>query len=597
MTGATTPAAAAVAPKDRAATHAYLLASNAWTEAQLANLAQSSAAMEATASRIADECPGVLTGAPPPEEKIGSFKLGTLVRQSGRVIGEHQRESSQRSELQLELTIALSDSQIGPDRAAAEAFSSAVKPLRWSSPIITALVQIIASESQGELGVPTPNVCADMSSWVSSGYKTLSAGSKAFGAQTAALVKQAFELFALALSGALPSSPNFLSKYENAPDRALAHHTEALDARLQKASKAQSEVLKRLERTVGLPAPKTFKPLFPRKKPKTIARGRTAAGTNFVVLATPPSKKLRNARCTTEVSITESSRPTGGLLSILSGGSPERCLSRSHVTPDPSVNCNAGLLTVEASLLPGARSVRLRLSDGRTITSPAIIVPARLGGPAGLYYQVVRGPSPIPVSLTEFDGSGNTLTVLKLPRVVECTKRLIKFFPGGNVRLVHGSVRQGPSFTIRAEHFRELGQAHFELKFEVSNEEEGFLGLGAGGAGAALEEGIGSQRGGAETFEAHSSTGCKPQPYAIVYGLLKNPHDTVLAQVSGNLVPLKEVAIPARMHAGGVLAYGVFTPLPTALVTRNASGKTISTVNLSGAAQTTTETCEGEAEG
>ena len=47
---------------------------------------------------------------------------------------------------------------------------------------------------------------------------------------------------------------------------------------------------------------------------------------------------------------------------------------------------------VEARLRAAARTVRLQLSDGRTITSAAIRVPKRLGGPAGLYYQACADP-------------------------------------------------------------------------------------------------------------------------------------------------------------------------------------------------------------
>lgn len=89
-------------------------------------------------------------------------------------------------------------------------------------------------------------------------------------------------------------------------------------------------------------------------------------------------------------------------------------------------------------------SVRLRLGDNRTITSKAIGVPRRLGGPAGLYYQVVRGPSPIPVSLMELDAHGKTLAVLKLPAVVECTKKEKDYVSGGIVDLAQGSLGRDP---------------------------------------------------------------------------------------------------------------------------------------------------------
>jgi hypothetical protein len=273
------------------------------------------------------------------------------------------------------------------------------------------------------------------------------------------------------------------------------------------------------------------------------------------------------------------------------------------------VQCNSGLLTVEANLLPATRSVRLLLSNQHTLTSPAVRVPSRLGGPAGIYYQVVRGPSPIPISLTELDAHGNTLTVLKLPPVVECTKNPIKYARGGIVRLIHESLPRGPSFTIRAERFRKLGATYFELKAEVSEqrlfstggeigslfgtESESEPGPPPGVLGHAIRVG-GFGEGG--TFAPHTSGGCEPQPYAIVYGLLKVPRDVVLARVSGKLVPLRKLAIPARLHAGGVLAYGAFSPLPSELLVRSPAGKVIASEDRSGAAKADTETCEGEAE-
>ncbi len=53
--------------------------------------------------------------------------------------------------------------------------------------------------------------------------------------------------------------------------------------------------------------------------------------------------------------------------------------------------------------------MRLRLSNGRRITSRVAFVPASFGGPAGFYYQSVRGPTPFPVSLTEFEAGGKVV--------------------------------------------------------------------------------------------------------------------------------------------------------------------------------------------
>ncbi len=582
-----------MSPENAAATRAYLLAAVSFEETELANLPQEIALREAVAAGISGECAGILTNAPPHEEVLG-FGLvgsGSHPAPSPRAEGERHRQSRQLGELKLELSLALADQRTQPDREADQAFIHALTPLKWSNPEITLLIHLIVEGAQEELDFPAPAVCADMKTWVTSGYRTLSPASKELASRSEAILKRTFELIALIPQTDIKASPNIFARYEDAADRALARRSEALTAQLKKGNGTQADDLKRLEATVGLPPAKAPKVEPPKRKPVVIGRGRTAAGGSFVARVEPRTRAQRALGCVF-VTITEPSRRRSeGLIELLSGEGTDRCLSRSHVDPEPAVHCNSGLLTVEANLLPSTRSVRLLLSDERTVTSPAILLPARLGGPAGLYYQVVRGPSPIPVSLTELDAEGRTLTVLKLPAVVECTKHPVKYFPGGIVHLAHGSLPQGPSFTIRGEGYRKLGADHFELKLTVSNEEMLF----GGGGGDLLEAGVAIPNG-RQVFEPQGSTGCLHQPYAIVYGLLKAPRDTVLARVSGTLVPLRKVAIPARLHAGGVLVYGAFTPMPTELLVRNASGRTVDRRDLSQAAKSETETCEGEAE-
>jgi hypothetical protein len=582
------PASVAATTQNTAATHTYLLAMNSFEETELANQAQEIAAREAMSTRISSECPGILTNAPPHEEVFGLGLAGPGGHSapSPRAEGERHRQSRQLGDLKLELSFALLASRSQPDREATAALIHALTPLKWSNPKITFLLRFIVELLKEELNLPSPPVCADMKSWVESGYKMLSAASKESASRSEALLKLSFELIAVGQAGVRPF-PEDLARYENAPDRALARHVETIAVGLRKTTDAQAAILKRLEASVGLPAAKAPKVKLPKRKPVVVARGKTAAGGSFVARAEPPQRPLD---CIF-VTITEPSRPSEGLGALLSGEGTSRCLSRSRVAANPAVHCNAGLLTVEANLLQKTRSARLLLSNGATIDSPAIRVPAHAGGPAGLYYQVVRGPSPIPVSLTELDARGRTLSVLKLPAVVECTKHPVKYFPGGIVRLVHESPPQAPAFTIRAERYRKLGTVHFELKFEASNEELLF----GGGNGGSFEGDVTDPRGW-QAFQPQASSGCQPQPYAIVYGLLKVPSDTVLARVSGKLVPLRNVTIPAHLHAGSVLAYGVFSPLPTELLIRDASGKTIDSASLAEAAKSDTETCEGEAE-
>jgi hypothetical protein len=591
------PDSIAAASQNATATHAYLTAMNIFVEAELASQAQDIATTEATAARVSGECPGVLTGAPPHEEasKVRIVSVPSQLAPSARAQGERSRQSRQLEDLKLELAFAL-DGRTQPEREAAAALVHTLSLLTWSNPRITFLVHLTGEILQEELDLPAAPVCADMRAWVASGYRTLSPVSKEVASHSEALLKRSFELIGLATQTSIQPLSESLLPYENASDEALAHHTQALTEQLRKGDETEATARRGMEETVGLPTSRSEARAAekrPTRKPVVIARGRTAAGGRFVAKAEPSSHP--GFGCAVFVTITEASRPSVGLLGLLSGEGTGRCLSRSHVEPEPAVHCNSGRLTVEADLPPAARSVRLMLSDGATITTPAILVPARLGGPVGLYYQVVRGPSPIPVSLTELDAQGNTLTTLKLPAVVECTKHPVKYFPGGIVQLVRESPPQIPAFTIRGERYRKLGAVHFELKLEVSNEGSLF----GGGGESFIPEGElipGESERARRMFTPRASSGCLPQPYAIVYGVLRARGDTVLARVSGELVPLREVPIPAHLHAGGVLVYGAFSPLPTELLLRDAHGTTIGREDLAQNADSVTETCEGEAE-
>jgi hypothetical protein len=321
------------------------------------------------------------------------------------------------------------------------------------------------------------------------------------------------------------------------------------------------------EPTVGHPAASSI----------VLGKGRLEAGGSYEVTLTPmPATAGRHQdEC-------ESSHPLNvKIVSTLIGG-VSGCFSRSEASLRPRVECNEGYLRVEARTPPAARSVRLRLSNGRQVTSPVALVPPRLGGPVGFYYQVVRGPQPIPVSLTELDARGRPVRIWKLDRRVGCTKHVLKFLHNGIRPLVHGSLPGGPQFAIVGQAFHFFGRIHFALQVDITDQ-------GGGGESASGER--------PKLFTWALYEGCKPQQYAIVYGLLKAPRDTVLARTSGVLHPLHRVAIPAHLHAGGVLVYAAAGTVPSELILRSPSGRTIVTEKLGRLGAEATETCEGEAEG
>jgi hypothetical protein len=442
-----------------------------------------------------------------------------------------------------------------------------VMSLSWSSPTLTqqAHQNIAAFEEQREhLERNPPAVCADMKAWVSSGYETFSAGTKEFEHQREA-------------PRVVPRTPKqsiaqLLVPYEGPEEKAIIKQIQELEEQTAAAEKPLRAVYERLRRAVGLIPNRLQSGGEPPAGSVVIGKGRTASGEEYVVTLLPaePSGGARRPACTLPITIRG---PSGGI---------NKCLDRLSSLSPPSVNCQEGLLTIDAQMLPSARRVRLRLSDGRQITSAVTIVPASRRELAdGVYYQVVHGPSPVPVSLTELDGHGRTLRVFKLPRLSHCTKPTLKFLPGGLRKVVRSRVPGGPAFSIIGQHYSFLGHDYFELSIETE--------LGGGG-----ESPRGKNLG---LFAWHLWTGCQPHPYMILYGLLKTPGDAVYARTSGKLSRLRRVAIPKSLHAGGVLVYTASPTVPSELLVRSLSGTTIFTEKLGHLAAEATETCEGEEEG
>ncbi len=294
-----------------------------------------------------------------------------------------QAEARSRTRSSSKLAAALSQ----PDQQATTVFAGAVEPLRWSNPAVAQSVHLEVTELEEQLGIASPDVCADMRAWVASGYTTLSASTKELFSSREAIARRTL--------GVRPILP-LLAPYENAGDRALIDKTKQVEHRELGPLKTVLHAFAALQRTLGVTPPhaKTLATILgPAKGSVVIARGRTASGGRYSVRVEPRRRHLApGERGCVSVTITDGRGRFGG-----SSGS---CYSPSRVYRGGSVNCNEGLLTIEAQTDPRARTVSLLLSDGRRIASRVVRVPTRLGGPVGLYYQVVRGPAPVPVSLT-----------------------------------------------------------------------------------------------------------------------------------------------------------------------------------------------------
>lgn len=502
---------------DRAATSSYLHAQLRFLQSVEANSAAAQASVKALVAKVAGECPQALAGTP-------------LVPSRGRATPAGRKLIDQEAAIGAEIEIALLRTWTSPDKQAIEAFLAQTRTLRWSSKRLTRAIRTEAIDEEAPLLAGIPDICSDARAWVASGYTRLAPGTTEAER---------------GLEGDASSQPPVqaqLTPYET-PSlkklvRSFAHLEHQLDRHLLEALATGKELFAAL----GFNGEGTT-------SGKPIGEGHTAIGTSFTISTDPdqetgtesPSRK----QCPLAIETQEGDTTSSGCIETGKVGVPE-------------ISCRRGLLPITLVTPANAQSVSLLLSDGRQIVSPVIAIPASLGGPLGYYRQVVRGPSPIPVSLTELDAEGKPLAVVKLRRLVECTKHPVKLVAGGVV--ARGSLPHGPSFTITVGRYRYLGQVQKELKVVFD-----------GGRGGSDEFGEQlTRRMGFDYMVA-----CSRQPTTLFVTVLPSAGDTAFARTSDGLVPFHEATIAPRVRAGAKVAYGAFTTLPKELIVRDASGQTI----------------------
>jgi hypothetical protein len=285
-----------------------------------------------------------------------------------------------------------------------------------------------------------------------------------------------------------------------------------------------------------------------------VGGGQTAAGTMFRALVERPSSAAASHReagsCPLNVDIDEGSHK--GYVPI--------CYSRLENPVRARVECVAGLLTVHAQLQDAARWVRLNLSNHQQVTSPTILVPRKLGGPAAIYYQALRGPRPIPLSLTEIDDHGHILGVMSSPRVVECTSQLIHYKARQAKVLAKVPAPNGNALTITYQPYRSLGTDGYSLQAALGGRESRVVGSGALRVAIPLE------------WEVKRI--CGSSAYALVYGILASQNDRVFVRSDG-VHPLREVTVSATVLHHSLLVYGFEKLPPSALIVREPDGATL----------------------
>jgi hypothetical protein len=544
---------AAGSSSDVQATHSYLVAQYKLVRALLHEAAEARGAESTAAAQIARECPGVVSEMP---QEPSLFPAPPP-----RARGENARSSQQKETIEEELDTAVDRPGGNFHRRAEKAYAAEVRPLSWSNPAIASMLQAATTARLEVISGAAPPFCADARAWAQSGYRALSATSREFEASRAARMNSEQEE-----EGSLGA---LLKPYENASDRAVIRKTKAAELELLLSGSAGRTVLG-LDRIVGFPQVGAEEPT-----PIPVGHGRTAAGTRFQVST---GSRLAGAleSCHRSAAVAYA-RPGAPELFIEGGPNNPVCLSPPQYR-HPEVFCEEGIETIQTAVPASVRSVRLVLADGRRIESRVVRVSRRDGGPSGIYAQEVRGRSHA-VSLVEMNAVGGITLTVKLPRY-RCVQsgKEPEGFPTAT-ELASGLTPEGEPFTISA-----FGSINGERGLSVDIGVDPGLNEPAFGLGAS------------KAFPWSLSIGCAPHPYAILYGILMPPGESVVAQTAQGAIALNMVPVEPRLRSKGPLVYGVFSDLPSELTVLGANGSTVYTENLQTKATEAAQFCEGYAE-
>lgn len=173
--------------RDVAATRAYLTADYALVRTVSSNLARSESALQGLLAHVRSVCPQAAAGSPqtPESTQLSNELIGAMVLTGGHV-----------------------------DRRAVRSYVTKVAGLRWSDQGVNRAIQAHARDLRTLLSLQTPDICADVQSWATSGFKALPA-------RTVSFARVFIEGWVRA-----GTQPSGLAASEDAPGRALAHRAE-----------------------------------------------------------------------------------------------------------------------------------------------------------------------------------------------------------------------------------------------------------------------------------------------------------------------------------------------------------------------------------
>jgi hypothetical protein len=185
--------APALGASNAASTQTYVQANYALVHVAHTHLARSEAAPLEVLAQVKRECPEAGANSPQDSEST---------QMSDEVIG----------------TIVIAAAQ--PDVQAIETFIRTASALTWSSASLTKAIHGYANDLKTVLGLPAPNLCAEVKAWGATGFHTLPASTVTFvGKFMPAWV-------------ALGFLPPQLARYESATAKALAKRAAPLEQEL-----------------------------------------------------------------------------------------------------------------------------------------------------------------------------------------------------------------------------------------------------------------------------------------------------------------------------------------------------------------------------
>jgi hypothetical protein len=145
----------------------------------------------------------------------------------------------------------------------------------------------------------------------------------------------------------------------------------------------------------------------------------------------------------------------------------------------------------------------------------------------------------------------------------------VKYVTNGIRTLARGRLPGGAFFVIDAVRYEFGGRTYSVLREHIGKiGQHRITGPGSGSAK------VGHGRNG--VLELSISSGCAAgHQYALAYGMLRDPQDSVVAQGQGVSIALKKVTVPASFGPYGVMVYSLVSRGQVDVVTRAPSGKIV----------------------